>query len=148
MKRVLLSAVAAVAFAAISACSNLPSIPVQTPVQIAQKVCAPAQAEIGVLQADGIFTGGAAKTFTTVQDDVTKACNAILTTPTPTLAANLSTLSTEAFPLLLDAIAASSLSQNDQGIARAVVLGLQSTVALQLSLQPSVTATAPVAASQ
>ena len=148
MKRVFLSVVAAIALAAVAACSSLPKITVQTPVQIAQAVCKPAQAEITVLQADGIFTGGAAKTLATVQADLSKACDAILTTATPTLATSLSSLSTEAFPLVLDVIAASKLSPSDQAIAKDVVLGLQSTIAVQLAMQPAVVSTAPVAASQ
>ncbi|MBU9391919.1 hypothetical protein KTE71_30995 [Burkholderia multivorans] len=76
MKRfsMLLAAGIAVSIALLGACSSLS---VQTPAQVAAKVCPLLQSEIGTLSQAGIFTGGAAVTLNEkIAPDVDAACAA------------------------------------------------------------------------
>lgn len=137
---------AGVALSALFGCASAPA-PKFTPAQIAAIVCPNVQGEISTLQQAGVFTGGAAQTLSNqVEPDVAAVCAA---TATVTVA-NLENLSKATFPVVVAAVKASSLSDQDKTYAILAVGGIQTSLNTYLALQAAsapAAASAPVAAS-
>ncbi|VWB75778.1 hypothetical protein BLA6993_03579 [Burkholderia lata] len=110
MKRIsmLLAAGVVSSVALLSACS---SFSVQTPAQVAAKVCPLLQAEISTLSQAGVFTGGAAVTLNEkIAPNVDATCAAGATVTQ----VNVQSISSAVAPLLITVVKASGLSQSDQ----------------------------------
>jgi hypothetical protein len=136
MKRLLLFVLVAM----LGACATAP----QTPTQIASRVCPLFHDELNTLSQAGLFTGGAQDTLTQkVLPDVDKAC-ASAASATPV---TLQSLSTDAAPLLIALVKASSLSADDQSKAVLAIGTIQAMVDVALANVAPTVATAPVAAS-
>ncbi|RQV20679.1 hypothetical protein DF039_12665 [Burkholderia cenocepacia] len=110
MKRFsMLFAAGVVASAALlGACS---SVTVQTPSQVAGKVCPLLQAEIGTLMQAGVFTGGAAATL---DEKIVPGVDAVCAAGASVTQVNLQSISSAVAPLLISLVKASGLSQPDQ----------------------------------
>lgn len=122
MKRTLmLLAAGLVTLAALSGCANTPtsSEPAVTPAQIVaavDKFCPLAKTELAQFQAMGVFTGGAATTYT---KQVVPAVNNLCAVAAGTVpsTADINTIVDDVLPVIVDAIGASNLSATDKGIA-------------------------------
>lgn len=140
MKRfsMLLAAGVVASAALFSACSSLT---LQTPAQVAAKVCPLLQSEIGTLSQAGVFTGGAAVTLNEkIAPGVDAACAAGATVTV----ANVQSISSAVAPLLITVVKESGLSQSDQVTA---VLAIGTVKGMIDVAFPPVTVTAPAASS-
>ncbi|PRH46335.1 hypothetical protein [Burkholderia multivorans] len=140
MKRfsMLLAAGIAASIALLGACSSLS---VQTPAQVAAKVCPLLQSEIGTLSQAGIFTGGAAVTLNEkIAPDVDAACAAGATVTQ----VSVQSISSAVAPLLLSIVKTSNLSQADQ-VKAVLAIGTVKGM-IDVAFPPAVT-TVPAASS-
>lgn len=144
MKKLMLLAAAGVAM--LAGCATNAPAPKLTPAQIASIVCPNVQGELDTLRAAGVFTGGAAKTL---QDQVSPDVDAVCAATATVTTANLQNLSKATFPVVVAAVKASSLSDQDKTYAILAVGGIQTSLNTYLALQAAsaVPASAPVAAS-
>lgn len=141
MLRKLAVVLAGVVALALSACAGAPQLTFAQQVSIA---CGAANGEIAILKGDGVFTGGAADTLNkTVQPDVDKVC-AVGATITD---ANLTNIVNATLPLIKSLVDSSSLSPDKIKAADAAIDTGVLAFNIAISLAPTVSATAPVAAS-
>jgi len=94
--------------ALLSACS---SFSVQTPAQVASKVCPLLQAEINTLSQAGVFTGGAAATL---NEKIAPNVDAVCAAGASVTQVSVQSISSAIAPLLITVVKASGLSQSDQ----------------------------------
>ncbi|NDV77328.1 hypothetical protein [Burkholderia cenocepacia] len=136
MKRfsMLLAAGVVASVALLSACS---SFSVQTPAQVAGKVCPLLQAEIGTLSQAGVFTGGAA---VTLNEKIAPAVDAACAAGATVTVANVQSISSAVAPLLITVVKASGLSQSDQVTAVLAIGTIKGMIDVAF---PPVMATAP-----
>jgi hypothetical protein len=130
---------------ALNACGGTaPALTFQQQVAIA---CGAANGEIAILQADGVFTGGAADTLTkTIKPAVSKACTAGASVMKP----DLQTIVNATLPLVKSLVDSSSLSQDKIRAADAAIDTGVLAFNVAISLAPALAATsasAPAAAS-
>ncbi|WP_175777537.1 hypothetical protein [Burkholderia anthina] len=140
MKRfsMLLAAGVVASAALFSACSSLT---LQTPAQVAAKVCPLLQSEIGTLSQAGVFTGGAAVTLNEkIAPGVDAACAAGATVTV----ANVQSISSAVAPLLITVVKESGLSQSDQVTAVLAIGTIKGMIDVAF---PPATVTAPAASS-
>lgn len=141
--RIMLLAAALVASVAMLAGCNGTAPTLTFPQQVAI-ACGAANGEIAILKADNVFTGGAADTLNKdVQPEVDKACKAGASITT----ADLKTIVNATLPLIKAAVDSSSLSPDKIKAADAAIDTGVLAFNIAISLAPTVTATAPVAAS-
>ncbi|WP_155639065.1 hypothetical protein [Burkholderia cepacia] len=105
----MLLAAGVVASAALfSACSSLS---IQTPAQVASKVCPLLQSEISTLSQAGVFTGGAA---VTLNEKIAPKVDAVCAAGAAVTQVNVQSISSAVAPLLITVVKASGLKQSDQ----------------------------------
>jgi hypothetical protein len=122
-------------------CAGAPTLTFAQQVSIA---CGAANGEIAILKGDGVFTGGAEKTLTdTVQPAVDKVCSAGASVAKP----DLQSIVNATLPLVKSLVDSSSLSPDKIKAADAAIDTGVLAFNIAISLAPTVTATAPVAAS-
>lgn len=140
MKRfsMLLAAGVVASVALLGACSSLS---VQTPAQVAAKVCPLLQAEISALSQAGVFTGGAA---ITLNEKIVPSVDAVCATGSSVTQVNVQSISSAVAPLLINVVKASGLSQSDQVTAVLAIGTIKGMVDVAF---PPATATAPAPAS-
>ncbi len=140
MKRfsMLLAAGVVASVALLSACS---SFSVQTPAQVASKVCPLLQAEISTLSQAGVFTGGAA---VTLNEKIAPNVDAVCAAGASVTQVSVQSISSAVAPLLITVVKASGLSQSDQMTAVLAIGTIKGMVDVAF---PPATATAPAPAS-
>jgi hypothetical protein len=134
-----IAAVAAAALCLLAACAGTKP---QTPAQIAAALCPVLQPQLAQLQVAGVFTGGAAATLdNTIAPELNKVCVAgALVTST-----GLAAVAGEALPLIVAAINASKLGQDQKNAAIAVVNGAQLAIDSAIALYHATLPAAPAA---
>ncbi|WP_232464332.1 hypothetical protein [Burkholderia ubonensis] len=114
--------------------------PVQTPAQVAAKVCPLLQAEIATLSQAGVFTGGAAATL---NEKVAPAVGAVCSAGATVTEVNIQSISSAVAPLLVSIVKASGLPQSDKVTAVLVIGTIKGMIDTAF---PVPVTTAPVAA--
>lgn len=141
MKKIMLLAAGIVALS-LTACNGF--VPTLTFAQQVSIACGAANGEIAILKGDSVFTGGAEKTLTdTVQPAVDKACSAGASVAKP----DLQSIVNATLPLVKSLVDSSSLSPDKIKAADAAIDTGVLAFNIAISLAPTVSATAPVAAS-
>ncbi|AIO46495.1 putative lipoprotein [Burkholderia cepacia] len=140
MKRfsMLLAAGVVASVALFSACS---SFSLQTPAQVASKVCPLLQAEISTLSQAGVFTGGAA---VTLNEKISPNVDAVCAAGASVTQVSVRSISSAVAPLLITVVKESGLSQSDQVTAVLAIGTIKGMVDVAF---PPATATAPAPAS-
>ncbi len=140
MKRfsMLLAAGVIASVALLSACS---SFSVQTPAQVASKVCPLLQAEISTLSQAGVFTGGAA---VTLNEKIAPNVDSVCAAGAFVTQVSVQSISSAVAPLLITVVKASGLSQSDQVTAVLAIGTIKGMIDVAF---PPATVTAPATAS-
>ncbi|HDR9760980.1 TPA: hypothetical protein ACK3Q6_001582 [Burkholderia cepacia] len=140
MKRfsMLLAAGIVASVALFSACSSLS---IQTPAQVASKVCPLLQTEISTLSQAGVFTGGAA---VTLNEKIAPKVDAACAAGAAVTQVSVQSISSAVAPLLIAVVKESGLKQSDQVTA---VLAIGTIKGMIDAAFPPATVTAPAAAS-
>src|ERR1700758_827857 len=144
LRKICAAAAVGLAALALSACVSSGTQKL-TPAQVASIVCPSAMTEVGALQSAGIFTGGAADTFTKqIAPDVAAVCASAETVTQ----ANLTNLANVTFPLLVTVVKNSTLNDQDKARAYLAIGGLQLSINTGMAVQAAAAAAhAPGAAS-
>jgi len=142
MKRTLMLLAAGLVALTLTACGG--SAPTLTFAQQVSIACGAANGEIAILKGDGVFTGGAEKTLTdTVQPAVDKVCSAGSGVAKP----DLQSIVNATLPLVKSMVDSSALSPDKIKAADAAIDTGVLAFNIAISLAPTASATAPVAAS-
>ncbi|AXK61553.1 hypothetical protein [Burkholderia sp. IDO3] len=144
MKRfsMLLAAGVVASAALFSACSSLT---LQTPSQVAAKVCPLLQSEIGTLSQAGVFTGGAA---VTLNEKIAPGVDATCAVGATVTVVNVQSISSAVAPLLITIVKASGLSQSDQVTAVLAIGTIKGMIDVAFPLAtPATEASSPLAGS-
>ncbi|VWB15658.1 hypothetical protein BSE24067_00553 [Burkholderia seminalis] len=136
MKRfsMLLAAGVVASVALFSACSSLS---LQTPAQVASKVCPLLQTEISTLSQAGVFTGGAA---VTLNEKIAPKVDAACAAGAAVTQVSVQSISSAVAPLLITVVKESGLKQSDQVTA---VLAIGTIKGMIDAAFPPATVTAP-----
>lgn len=141
MKKLMLLAAGLVALSLTACNGSAPTLTFSQQVSIA---CGATNGEIVILKGDGVFSGGAEKTLTdTVQPAVDKVCSAGASVAKP----DFQSVVNATLPLVKSLVDSSSLSADKIKAADAAIDTGTLAFNIAISLAPTVTATAPVAAS-